>query len=105
MYEQGSDDLPDANGITCECLAFQTPLVPASGNRPNAPVKKQRGLHWAAPAGHEVVGVGHLQQARGGFRNGVVSDARLKGHLSFSSLQVSVMPQISEVGNDQRGVR
>jgi len=37
----------------------------------------------------------------GGFRNGVVSDARLKGQLSFSSRQGSVMSQISEVGSEE----
>ncbi|XP_020396151.1 transcription factor bHLH130 isoform X1 [Zea mays] len=36
----------------------------------------------------------------GGFRNGV-SDARLKGQLSFSSRQGSVMSQISEVGSEE----
>lgn len=37
----------------------------------------------------------------GGFRNGVVNDARLKGQLSFSSRQGSVMSQISEVGSEE----
>ncbi|CAN6211099.1 unnamed protein product [Urochloa humidicola] len=37
----------------------------------------------------------------GGFRNGGVSDARLKGQLSFSSRQGSVMSQISEVGSEE----
>jgi hypothetical protein len=36
----------------------------------------------------------------GGFRNGV-SDARLRGQLSFSSRQGSVMSQISEVGSEE----
>ncbi|WVZ65369.1 hypothetical protein U9M48_014746 [Paspalum notatum var. saurae] len=36
----------------------------------------------------------------GGFRNGV-SDARLKGQLSFPSRQGSVMSQISEVGSEE----
>ncbi|KAG0544233.1 hypothetical protein BDA96_02G257900 [Sorghum bicolor] len=40
--------------------------------------------------------------AGGGFRtNGAVSDARLKGQLSFSSRQGSVMSQISEVGSEE----
>jgi hypothetical protein len=40
--------------------------------------------------------------AGGGFRtNGGVSDARLKGQLSFSSRQGSVMSQISEVGSEE----
>nr|CAB3457410.1 unnamed protein product [Digitaria exilis] len=37
----------------------------------------------------------------GGFRNGIVNDARLKGQLSFSSRQGSVMSQISEVGSEE----
>jgi len=40
--------------------------------------------------------------AGGGFRtNGGVSDARLKGQLSFSSRRGSVMSQISEVGSEE----
>ncbi|XP_066399654.1 transcription factor bHLH130-like [Miscanthus floridulus] len=40
--------------------------------------------------------------AGGGFRtNGGVSDARLKGQMSFSSRQGSVMSQISEVGSEE----
>jgi len=39
--------------------------------------------------------------AVGGFRNGVVGDARLKGQLSFPSRQGSVMSQISEVGSEE----
>ncbi|XP_062199010.1 transcription factor bHLH130-like [Phragmites australis] len=37
----------------------------------------------------------------GGFRNGVSGDARLKGQLSFSSRQGSVMSQISEMGSEE----
>ncbi|PAN13075.1 hypothetical protein PAHAL_2G312600 [Panicum hallii] len=48
-------------------------------------------------------GYGNMLRAgmAGGFRNGVVSDARLKGQLSFSSRQGSVMSQISEVGSEE----
>ncbi|RLN35597.1 hypothetical protein C2845_PM03G01460 [Panicum miliaceum] len=48
-------------------------------------------------------GYGNMLRAgmAGGFRNGAVSYARLKGQLSFSSRQGSVMSQISEVGSEE----
>ncbi|TVU10003.1 hypothetical protein EJB05_43506, partial [Eragrostis curvula] len=48
-------------------------------------------------------GYGNMLRAgmSGGFRNG--GDARLKGQLSYSSRQGSVMSQISEMGSDELG--